>query len=179
VGANSIITADVTIGNGTRILNNVVIEGPVTIGKSCVVKDGAVIGSEGYGFVEDEEGRLLHPPQFGRIVIGDRVWVGSNSTIERAMLTDTIIEDDVKLDDLVHVGSGSIVGRKSMITAGSVIAYDVAIGEGVTLSPNVAVREGVTIAARVVVGQGASVVSNLMAEGVYVGVPAKLLSKKG
>jgi UDP-3-O-[3-hydroxymyristoyl] glucosamine N-acyltransferase len=179
VGANSVVTADVVIGDGTRILNNVVIDGPVTIGKSCVIKDGAVIGSEGYGFVEDEEGRLIHPPQLGRVLLGDRVWVGSNSSIERAMLTETVVEDDVKIDDLVHVGSGSVIGKKCLITAGSVLAYDVVIGEAVSLGPNVAIREGITVAAHVVVGQGASVVSDLLVEGVYVGVPARLLRKRG
>ena len=178
IGANTVITADVEIGDQTRILNNVVIDGPARIGRECFIKDGAVIGSEGYGFVEDEEGRLLHCPQLGRIVIGDRVWIGANSTIERAMLTDTIIENDVKIDDLVHIGNGSQIGPKCLVTAGAVIAYDVQIGAQSTISPNAVIRESIAIAPGVTVGQGAVVVQNLDLPGVYVGVPARLLRAK-
>lgn len=177
IGANTVIGPDVGIGDNTKILNNVIINGPTKVGKYCVVKDGAVIGSEGYGFVEDEEGRPVHAPHFGRILIGDRVWIGSNGTIERAMIEDTIIEDDVKIDDLVHIGNGSRIGKKSMLTAGAVIAFDVVIGQKVTIAPNAVIRDSVTIADNVTVGQGAVVVKNLEESAVYVGVPAKLLKK--
>ena len=177
VGANSVIGDDVEIGDDTRILNNVVIHGPAQIGEDCVIKDGAVIGSEGYRFVKDEQDRLVHPPQLGRILIGDRVWVGANSTIERAMINDTIIEDDAKIDDLVHLGNGSRVGRKSLLTAGCTVAFDVVIGEEVTVAPNATIRHSVTIASHITVGQGAVVVNDLTSSGVYVGVPAKRLEK--
>jgi UDP-3-O-[3-hydroxymyristoyl] glucosamine N-acyltransferase len=73
IGPYSVVGPDVIIGDNTIIMSNVVINGPVTIGKHCVIKDGAVIGSEGWGFVFDEDGVPFHPPQLGRIVIGDNV----------------------------------------------------------------------------------------------------------
>ena len=94
------------------------------------------------------------------------------------MLTDTTIGDEVKIDDLVHVGSGSLIGRKCLITAGSVIAYDVQLGEAVTIAPNAVVRESVTIASGITVGQGAVVIHDLVPAGTYVGVPARLLRTK-
>jgi UDP-3-O-[3-hydroxymyristoyl] glucosamine N-acyltransferase len=175
VGAHSVIDSGVEIGDFVWIMNNVVIHGPAKIGKGTVIKDGAVIGSEGYGFVEDENGQLFHPPQLGRVLIGENVWVGANSTIERAMILDTVIQDSVKIDDLVHIGNGSCIGRKSMITAGCVIAYDVRIGEDVTLAPNVSVRESCCIASGVLVGQGGVVIQDISKPGTYVGVPAEKL----
>jgi UDP-3-O-[3-hydroxymyristoyl] glucosamine N-acyltransferase len=167
----------VEIGDDAWLMSNIVMHGPATIGKRAIVKDGAVIGSEGYGFVEDDTGRLIHAPQLGRVVIGNHVWIGSNSTIEKGMFEDTVIEDDVKIDDLVHVGRGSIIGKKSLITAGCVLAFHVEIGEGVRLGTNVSVRESSRIASGVIVGQGASVVNDLTDPGVYVGVPARRLAQ--
>ena len=81
IGPYCIIGEDVTIQDDTWILSGVVIRGPVRIGRGCVIKDGAVVGSEGYGFVKDESGRLVHSPQLGRIVIGDRVSIGARSFV--------------------------------------------------------------------------------------------------
>lgn len=175
IGCNSVIEDDVQIGDWTWIMNNVVVHSSACLGKECVIKDGAIIGSEGYGFVQAEDGRLIHPPQLGRVVLGDRVWVGANTTVERAMLEETTIEDEVKIDDLVHLGQGSVVGKASLITAGCVISHHVRIGATVCVGPNTSVREHVRIASGVTVGQGAVVVSDLQTAGVYVGVPARLL----
>jgi UDP-3-O-[3-hydroxymyristoyl] glucosamine N-acyltransferase len=94
------------------------------------------------------------------------------------MLEDTIIEDGVKIDDLVHIGKGSHIGKNCMITAGCVIAYNVTLGSGVTLGPNVTVRELLKITNDVIVGQGAAVIKNIDKKGVYAGVPAKFLKKE-
>lgn len=178
VGPGSIIGPDVEVGDNTVILSRVVLSGRVRIGKYGVIKDGAVIGSEGYGFVQDEGGTPIHPPHLGQVLIGDRVWVGANSTIERAIIEDTRIGDDVKIDDLVHIGNGSIIGRRSMLTAGVVVAYGVVLGAGVRLGPGATVREERTVAEGVVVGQGAVVVSDLRVPGTYVGNPARPLERR-
>lgn len=175
IGANTVIDSNVEISDNVWIMNNVTIRGPVKIGKSSVIKSGAVIGSEGYSFVDDGHGNCIHPPQLGRILIGNNVWIGSNTTIERAMLEETIIEDGVKIDDLVHIGKDSHIGKNCMITAGCVIAYNVNLGEEVILGPNASVRESITIISGVIVGQGSVVVKNIDKKGVYAGVPAKFL----
>ena len=175
IGAYAVVGPEAVIGDNARILNNVVLNGPVSIGKFCVIKDGAVIGSEGWGFLKDGEGNLFHPPQLGRIIIEDRVWIGANSTIERAMLDDTVIAADVKIDDLVHIGGNSHIGTKSEITAGSIIASNVKIGKRVRIAPNAVLRENITVGDNVLVGQGAVVIDNLAADKVYVGNPARFL----
>ncbi len=173
VGSHTMIGPDVTIEDHTKIFHNVVIHGPVTIGKHCVIKDGAVIGSEGWGFIDDEDGVPFHPPQLGLIRIGSRVWIGSNSTIERGMNEETIIHDDAKIDDLVHIGAGSHIGQRSRLTAGVVVATDVMIGTNVHIAPHVVIRENLSIGNDVLIGMGSVVTTNLTAGNTYFGNPAK------
>lgn len=176
IGPHAVIGPDVLIGDNTIIMSNVVINGPVSIGKNCVIKDGAVIGSEGWGFIGDDDGIPFHPPQLGKVIIEDNVWIGSNSTIERAMIAETLVSTNVKIDDLVHIGGAAQIGKRCMITAGAVIAYNVIIGNDVTVSPQAVIRENLNVAAKVMIGQGAVVIKDLPSPGVYVGNPAHLLS---
>ena len=178
IGAHSIIGPDVTVGDNTKILGHVTINGFVTIGKLCVLKDGAVIGSEGWGFIKDEDGVPFHPPQLGHILIGDRVWIGSNTTVERAMVEDTVIDDDAKIDDLVHIGGGSHIGLKCEVTAGVVISSNVILGMNVRIAPNAVVREDLCVGENVLIGQGAVVVKSLARGEVYVGNPARPIGKR-
>lgn len=175
VGAHSYIGPEVSIGKNTVIMNNVVISGLVCIGSECVIKDNTVIGSEGYGFVYDDNNKPIHVPQLGAILIGNKVWIGSNTTIERAELKDTVIASDVKIDDLVHIGGGSRIASRCMITAGTILGRNVNLGENCWLSPNVSISESITVEENVVVGQGSVVLKDLARNRVYVGIPAKFL----
>lgn len=178
IGPYCYIGPGVRIGDRVTILGSVVINGPVTVGDDSVIKDGAILGSQGYEFAEDGRGNLVHIPQLGKIKIGNNVWIGSNSTIERATIQDTIIDDGTKIDDLVHIGGGTIVGKQSKITAGSVIAYNVTIGDRVVISPNVTVRENVCIKNDIIIGHGAVVTRDLSKKGSYIGTPARIMNKQ-
>jgi len=137
----------VAIGSGTLIYPGVCIYQGCQIGNDCVIDAGAVIGADGFRyeqFVERKVVRkLLH---VGGVMIGDRVWVGANCTVDRATFEDdnTILFDDVKLDDQVHIGHNAKIGARTCIAAqacisGSVkIREDVWIGAGVTLNAVVA-----------------------------------------
>ncbi len=177
IGEYCLVGPLVVIDHGSEILSGVVIAGKVKIGKNCLIKDRAVIGSEGYGFVFDENSKPIHFPQFGQIIIGDGVWIGANSTIERSAFKDTIIEDNVKIDDLVHIGNGCRIKRNSMITAGTIISESVQIGSNCWIMPNVSIRNNITIGPNVTVGLGSVVVNDLPSPGVYVGNPAHLVRK--
>ena len=178
VGSHSVIGPDVVLGDNSVVLNNVVITGHVVAGSHCVFKDNSTIGSEGYSFEFDESGVPVHLPYVGRIVIGNNVWIGANSTIERAELDDTVIESSVKIDDLVQIGQCCMVGERTMIAAGTIVSANAVIGKECWLSPNVSVRERIAIADNVVVGIGAVVVKNLERDCVYVGNPARFLRKR-
>lgn len=176
VGAYSIIGDDVTIGNGSEIQRHAVIYGPATIGKRVVIMDGAIVGNNSYRFAEGEGGDLLQPPQLGNIRIGDGVRIGSHSTIERSFSDDTVIERQAKIDDLVNIGGGSVIGEKAMITAGCVVGRNVSVGAGVQMGMKTSVSPGVRIVESAIIGQGAAVIHDIPQPGVYAGVPARALS---
>jgi UDP-3-O-[3-hydroxymyristoyl] glucosamine N-acyltransferase len=177
IGEFCVIGPEVEVENGTEILSGVVVTGKVRIGKNCLIKNRAVIGSEGYGFVFDESGNPVHFPQFGRIIIGNDVWIGANTTIERATFQDTVVSDGVKIDDLVHIGNGCHIGANTMITAGTVLSESVTIGPNCWLMPNVSVRNNIMIGAQATIGIGSVVVRDLPANATFVGNPARLVKK--
>ena len=178
IGENSVIGPEVIIGNNTQILNNVVITSRVEIGKDCIIKDNTTIGSEGYDFELDEKGNPIHFPHIGKIIIGNNVWMGSNSSIESAKIDNTIIKDNVKIDDLVQIGYDCEIGSRCMITAGVIISHNVKIGEKTLIAPNTSIRDNIEVGKNVTVGIGSVVVKNIEDNAVYVGNPAYLLKAK-
>ncbi|MEW5949735.1 MAG: UDP-3-O-(3-hydroxymyristoyl)glucosamine N-acyltransferase [Thermodesulfobacteriota bacterium] len=174
IGAGSIVGPEVSIGDNTIISSNTVISGKVTIGKNCVIKSNATIGSEGFNFILDRKD-LIHMPQLGEIIIEDHVWIGANSTIERATLDQTVIGSHVKIDDLVQIGDGATIGKHTEIAAGSIVCRKVRIGERCWIAPNVTINSGVNIEDRAMVGLGTVVLKSVESDMVVCGNPAKIL----
>lgn len=177
VGVHSYIGPKVRIGDNCRIYHHVSILGDVEMGPGCVVKSNASIGSEGFSFVPHGE-QLEHFPQTGRIVIGRNVWIGSASTVERAAVDTTTIEDDVKIDDLVQIGHNSSVGRFSQITAGVVICGRARVGSGVWVAPNSTINNAVHVGDGAYVGLGSVVLKDVDPGTVVVGNPARFLKMR-
>jgi UDP-3-O-[3-hydroxymyristoyl] glucosamine N-acyltransferase len=175
IGVNAYIGSEVSINDNTIIGKNVVISGKVDIGKNCVIKDNATIGSEGFGFEYDDDDIPQHFPQIGKIVIGNNVWIGSNSTVERPAMDETIIEDHVKIDDLVQIGHNCIVGKGSLITAGVILCGGVKIGKKCWISPNVTILQKTEVGDGALVGMGAVVIRNVKTLTVVAGNPARLI----
>ena len=132
-----------------RIDANVTIYSGTTLGDRVVVQAGAVLGSEGFGYVRDSEtGRYEQFPQVGRLVIEDDVEIGANSTIDRGALDETRIRRGTKIDNLVHVGHNVQIGEDVVIAAqtglsGSAIVEDnVIIGGQVGIADHVRIEEG-------------------------------------
>ncbi len=172
--AGSFIGADVEIDEGTTIFQNVVITGKVKIGKNCVIKANSTVGSEIFHFVYAKD-KWEQFPQVGGIVIGDNVWIGGNTTVEKGSLSDTVIEDGAKIDDLVQIGSGSVIGCDAIVAAGAVICRNVTIGGKCWIAPNASIRENITIGNESTVGLGAVVIADVKAKTVVAGNPAKLI----
>ncbi|CCO23235.1 UDP-3-O-(3-hydroxymyristoyl)glucosamine N-acyltransferase [Maridesulfovibrio hydrothermalis] len=177
VGEHAVIIGDVTVGNNTFIGNNVTILGKTTIGSGCVIKDNAVIGSEGFSFLEVEN-ELMHVPQIGSIKIGNDVWIGSGSSIERPSLGITVLENGAKIDDLAQVGHEVRIGANTQVAAGTVFSGRVTVGKDCFIGVNVSVRPDVSIGDNVLVGIGSVVTKDLPGDAVYAGVPARPFSKK-
>jgi len=116
IGAHCFIGPEVTIGDNTIIKPNTTIYGKVTIGCNCYIKAGVSIGGEGFGFERDENGVPIHFPHFGSVIIGNNVYIGANTTISRATLDATIIEDNVKIDDLSLISHNCHIHKNTIIT---------------------------------------------------------------
>ena len=100
----------------------------LSIGNRVTMLNGAVIGADGFGFVE-EDGDLFKIPQVGRVIIEDDVEIGSNSTIDRATIGATILHRGVKLDDQVHIGHNCEIGEYSRFSGRAGIAGSMKIGK--------------------------------------------------
>jgi UDP-3-O-[3-hydroxymyristoyl] glucosamine N-acyltransferase len=176
IGSHCYIGNNVTIGSNTKILSNTSIYGNTRIGFNSVIKSNTTIGSEGFGFsfTGDE---LFHFASLGSIIIGNNVWIGSNCTVEKAQIDKTIIEDHVKIDDLVQIGHNAIIKKFSQIAAGTIISGRVKIGVGCWIAPNVVVDNGNEIGNNCLVGSLSLVKTNFPKNSTIVGSPARLLKK--
>jgi len=127
VGAGCCIGANVVIGSHARLYPRVVIYHGCVIGDNLIAHSGAVIGSDGFGFAMDA-GRWIKIQQIGRVVIGNDVEIGANTTIDRGALDDTVIEDGVKLDNQIQVAHNVHIGAHTAIAGCVGIAGSTTIG---------------------------------------------------
>lgn len=137
IGDNCIIMAgayigdNVSIGNNTVIHPNVTVYRDCTIGNECLIHAGTVIGSDGFGFANTKDGKYIKIYQNGNVTIGNDVEIGANCTIDRAVFKSTIIEDGVRLDNLVHIAHNCKIGT------GSILVSQVGLSGSTTLHPYV------------------------------------------
>jgi UDP-3-O-[3-hydroxymyristoyl] glucosamine N-acyltransferase len=137
IGGGAIIGANTTIGPNVFIDN-------ATLGRDCVVQAGAVIGKDGFGFTR-QEGKNVFIPHAGRVRLGDRVSVGANSCIDRGMMADTQIGDGTKIDNLVQIAHGVIIGKECFLAALTGIAGGVVAGDRVLFGGNAGITNGIKI----------------------------------
>ena len=142
-------------------------------GNNCFFKPGAVIGGSGFGWENDENGVPIRRPHIGGVVIGNNVEIGANSTVDRGTFDDTVIADNVKIDNLVHVAHNCDIGKNTCIVAGSVICGSVTIGENCWIGANATIMNQVTIGNNVTVGIGANVVKDVPDNSVIAGMKAQ------
>jgi len=114
--SGSFIGDNVTIGDDTTLYANVTVYRDCKIGNNTIIHAGTVIGSDGFGFATTKEGQHIKIYQNGNVVIGNNVEIGSNCTIDRAAFASTIIEDMVRIDNLVHIAHNCIIGYGSILT---------------------------------------------------------------
>ena len=161
------------IGDGCRISSFVRIYDNVLIGKNCYFKEGAVIGGPGFGFERDESGNRFRFPQIGKVVIGDHVEVGANSCIDRGALSDTILEDYVKIDNMCQIAHNVHLGKNVVITGCSAVSGSCVLGDDVWVGPNSIIRDQRKIGKNAFIGMGSVVMRNVPEGEVWAGNPAK------
>jgi UDP-3-O-[3-hydroxymyristoyl] glucosamine N-acyltransferase len=170
IGANARVGANVTlgpqcivlrgavIGEDSRLVARVTLCERVSIGARCLLHPGAVIGADGFGFAPAEGGVWVKVPQLGSVRIGDDVEIGANTTIDRGALGDTVIEDGVKLDNLIQIAHNVHIGAHTAVAACVGIAGSAKIGKHCLIGGNAGVADhveicnGVTILAMTAVG---------------------------
>lgn len=166
IGAHCWIGADVEIGTGSVLYPGVMIYPGCRIGRRALIHSGAVIGADGFGFARAETGEWVKIAQTGRVVIGDDVEIGANTTIDRGALEDTVIGDGVKLDNQIQIAHNVKIGAHTAIAgcvgiAGSAqIGAHCTIGGAAVILGHLTLADGVNVSAGTLVGKSVSVPGN-------------------
>lgn len=166
IGGGCHLGRDVTVGAGTRLHPRVVVYDGCIIGCHCILHSGAVIGADGFGLAWNGD-RWEHIPQIGRVVLGDHVDVGANTTIDRGALEDTVIESGVKLDNQIQVGHNCVIGEHSAVAGCVGIAGSTRIGPRCRIGGAVIINGHIEICADTQVAGGSGVMNSITEPGVY------------
>ena len=166
IGSGCIIENDVIIADNTRLEPHVTIKHHCVIGQNCHIFSGAVIGSDGFGYAE-EAGRWLKIPQVGRVVIHDYVDIGANTTVDRGALDDTIIEEGVKLDNLIQIGHNCVIGAHTVIAGCTGIAGSAKIGKHCKIGGAAMILGHLEIADHVTISPGSMITRSLPTADTY------------
>jgi len=191
IGANSVIGKNVRIGKNTIIKSNVCIDDNVTIGNNCIIysnvsiykeckignnciiHSGSVIGSDGFGFYENENKEFIKIPQLGNVILEDNVEIGANSTIDRALVGSTYIRTGTKIDNLVHIAHNCDIGSNTGIAAQTGISGSVKIGNYCRIGGQVGIAGHLEIADNVTLLAQSGVSKSILNSGIYFGSPVK------
>ena len=189
IGAFAVIESGARIGAGTVVHPHAVVGAETTVGPDCIlhahaciregctigarviIQNGAVVGSDGFGFAPRPDGSLEKIPQNGPIVIEDDVEIGANTTIDRPAVGETRIMSGTKIDNLVQIAHGVVVGRHVLLAAQVGVAGSSVIGDHVMAGGQVGVAGHVTIGARAKVAAKTGVTGSLDADAYVSGYP--------
>lgn len=178
VGAGSslyphvVLGADVVVGEQCEIHSRVTLREGVRLGNRVIIQDGAVLGSDGFGFAQCEGG-YLKIPQRGTVTIADDVEIGANTTIDRATLGETVIGRGTKLDNLIQVAHNVMIGSHTVIAAQTGISGSAKVGDFCRIGGQVGIVGHLTIEDRVMIGAQSGVGGGVSAGEVVSGSPAR------
>jgi UDP-3-O-[3-hydroxymyristoyl] glucosamine N-acyltransferase len=168
IDAGCFVGRNAKVGEGTHFYANVSFHAACEIGRRGIIHSGAVIGADGFGFAR-EKGAYIKIPQTGRVVIGDDVEIGANTTIDRGALADTIIEDGVKLDNQIQIGHNCHIGAHTAMAGCVGVAGSAKIGKYCTFGGAAMVLGHLTIADNVHISSGSMVSRSILEPGQYTG----------
>ncbi|MBX2847808.1 MAG: UDP-3-O-(3-hydroxymyristoyl)glucosamine N-acyltransferase [Acidiferrobacterales bacterium] len=191
VGPNSVISSNVQIGDNTIIRANCVIERGAKLGASCIihhlvnigidcvlgerviVRPGAIIGNEGFGFAQDSNSCYQRIPHTGIVEIGDDVQIGANCNIDRGTYNKTVIHRGVKIDALCHVAHNVTVGENTLFVAQTGVAGSSSIGKRVVASGQTGMLDHRTVVDDVILVHRCGVTEDILKPGMWAGTPPK------
>ena len=177
IGSGTVVSANAVIGHGVRIGRDGYIGAGVTlqyalIGNRVIIHPGARIGQDGFGFAPGPRG-MIKIVQIGRVIIQDNVEIGSNTTIDRGTMDDTVIGEGTKIDNQVQVGHNVRIGRHCGIVSKVGIAGSTVIGNGVMIGGAAGINGHIQIGDGVQIAAMSGVLSSIPPGQVYGGVPAR------
>lgn len=171
IEAHSVIGAHAFLGTDCVVRTRVSIRERVIIGAGVIIQDGAVLGSEGFGFATREDGTHEKIPQVATVVIEDDVEIGANTTIDRPAVGETRVHAGTKIDNLVQIAHGVVIGKNSLLAAQVGVAGSSVLGEAVMLGGQAGVTGHVTVGDRVKAGAQAGIIGNVPADAFVNGHP--------
>lgn len=166
IGPGCVIDSGVHIGANSRLAANVTVLHECQIGQQAVIHSGVVIGGDGFGQANDQ-GIWLKIPQIGRVIIGDDVEIGANTAIDRGAIEDTVIGDNVKLDNLIQVAHNVHLGAHTVVAAATAIAGSARIGKHCTIAGMVGIAGHIEIADNVTITAMSLVTHSIREPGIY------------
>jgi UDP-3-O-[3-hydroxymyristoyl] glucosamine N-acyltransferase len=169
IGALCVIEQGAMIGAGTVLMSRVTVGEGCIIGDRCIVQPGAVIGGDGFGFAPDGDA-WQKIEQLGAVRIGNDVEIGANTCIDRGALADTVIEDGVKLDNLIQVGHNVRIGKQTAIAGCVGIAGSANIGAQCQIGGAAMILGHLTLGDRVNISAGSFVSRSILEPGLYTGI---------
>ena len=168
VGANTVLKGHVSLGHGASIGSDALIYPNVTIYHDCqlgdrtIIHSGTVIGSDGFGFAPDlAAGEWVKVPQVGKVVIGHDVEIGSNTSVDRGALDDTVIEDGCKIDNLVQIAHNVHIGSLTVVAGNTAIAGSTRIGRMCMIGGSSSFSGHLTIADRTTISGGTTIIRSI------------------
>ncbi|MDX2360308.1 MAG: DapH/DapD/GlmU-related protein [Crocinitomicaceae bacterium] len=178
IGANAQIAAfvvigdHVVIGDNCRIGSGTILHENTVLGNEVIVGACNVIGGTGFGYSQVISDVYEQFPHYGKVILEDGVHIGNNTCIDRGSLSDTILHEGVKVDNLVHIAHNVKIGENSLIIAKSMIAGSVTIGKNCWIAPSSCIRNGISIGDNVTVGLGSTVTKSVTKDQTVMGSPA-------
>jgi len=166
IGPGCYLGAGVTIGRETRLVARATVLRKCQLGERCLVHPGAVIGADGFGYARQGE-TWVKVPQLGRVIIGDDVEIGVNTAIDRGALGDTVIEDGVKLDNLIQVAHNVHIGANTAVAGCVGIAGSTHIGRRCMIGGGAGIGGHLNIADDVTIMGKTSITNSISEPGIY------------
>ncbi len=163
---------DCSIGDNTIFYAGVKVYSDSVIGSDCILHANAVVGSDGFGFAPNKNGTFDKIPQIGNVIIGDRVEIGAETTIDRATFGSTELKDGVKLDNHIQIAHNVVIGENTVIAAQTGIAGSTKIGKNCMIGGQVAIAGHISIPDNVKMGAKTGVASSPKEGAILQGSPA-------
>ncbi len=166
VGPGCVVGRDVQLGAHTCLVANVTLGSGIRLGQRCIVHPGAVLGADGFGLAQEDD-RWFKIPQIGSLSLGNDVEIGANTTIDRGSLGDTIIEDGVKIDNLVQIGHNVQVGANTAIAGCAGISGSTNVGKRCKIGGGAGLAGHLQVVDDVIITGMSLVTKSITKPGVY------------